>query len=76
MCICYTARSRINKGFSLFLSFPTFSIDEKVGKKSRPWSLLQIELITVSIRYYYLNLILEHLLRAKNERISLFHDAS
>ncbi len=39
MCIRCAACSRINKGFNLFLDFPTFSIDEKVGKKSRPWSL-------------------------------------
>ncbi len=68
MCIRCAACSRINKGFNLFLDFPTFSIDEKVGKKSRPLSLLQIEPNTVSIRYYYLNLILELLLGAKNER--------
>jgi len=36
MCIRFTARVQINLGPRLFLSFPTFSIDEKVGKKSRP----------------------------------------
>ncbi len=30
------------------LIFPTFSIDEKVGKKSRPRSILQIEKILFS----------------------------
>jgi len=36
MGIRFTARGQIDIGFKLFLSFPTFSIDEKVGKKFRP----------------------------------------
>jgi len=39
--------TKFNTVFPLLI-FPTFSIDEKVGKKSRPWSILQIEQILLS----------------------------
>jgi len=43
--------AKFNTVFPLLI-FPTFSIDEKVGKKSRPWSILQIEQILLSTTFF------------------------